>query len=181
MPSVIDAVNRKKLSEILAEVSIETGVSVDDLRSTSKRALFVKARSFFALRAREHGYKFIDIGEAIDRCHTTAMYLIEKITPDREGARGAHGAAGVPFPVQKEAVHMDKAELKKRIAGLTKEEKKELVAEIADSGTKEDRDKLAELFSSVERERLADAPQDDAGGKPRHEVRKDPASFLDDL
>lgn len=76
---------------------------------------------------------------------------------------------------------MDKAELKKRIAGLSKDEKRELVQEIADTGTKEDRDNLAALFSSVERERLADAPEDAARGAARIEVRKDPASFLDDL
>ena len=81
---------------------------------------------------------------------------------------------------------MDKAELKKRIAGLTKEERKELVQEIADfpGTTREDRDNLAALFSGIERERLAGVSPDGAGGKTPYTVPKadgNKSSFLDDL
>lgn len=102
MPNALPDVKRSRLKDILAQVSLETGVSVEDICSPSKRALFVRARSFFALKAREQGYVLIDIGETINRTHGAVIELLKKNStqaevagPDREGA--------VPFPVQAQA------------------------------------------------------------------------------
>lgn len=153
---------RRKLIDILAEVSAETGVDVLDITGPSRRALFVEARSFFARRARAAGYKLIDIGEALGRSHTSVLaYFTDEEDED-----------------------VNKEKLRANVDKLTKDEKKELVKTIAETGTKEERDNLAALFSGVESERVADVEAHGAGGppdKPLPAAKKEKKSFLDDL
>jgi hypothetical protein len=124
---------RKKLIDILAEVSMETGVEVSDLIGPKRRALYVKARSLFARRARAADYKFVDIGEALGRSHSTILEYFEDEPQDEGGPQD-----------------MNKAEAKERVKKLNKADRKILVEAIAEEGTKEERDELAGFFSGIE-------------------------------
>lgn len=146
--------SRKKLIDILAEVSQETGVAVLDITGPEKRALFVKARSLFARRAYAEEYTYRDIGEALGRAHTTALYYLGKAEKK----------------IKEASEDMKPEELDKAVDSLTKEETKELVKRIAKKGTKEDRDNLAALFSGVEGERVAPVETAPTGGEPRAET-----------
>lgn len=125
-----------KLSDILADVSAETGIAAPDITGSSKRALFVRARFLFAQRARLAGYKLIDIGEALGgRAHTSVLAY---------------------FNTEKGVRIMTKEQLRQKVQGLTKEEKKELVSTIAEGlETPEERDNLARMFSEIEVSRPA--------------------------
>lgn len=157
---------RRKLTDMLAQVSQETGIDAADIIGKKRRALFVEARSFFARLARAEGYRLVDIGEALGgRSHTVVnLYLSDRSKPKEDA------------PVTKE-------ELRKEVSKLTVEEKKALVSELAGSGTKEERDTLAEIFSGLKGASVAGV---EAGGAVRP---PDPAlsaaakkkSFLDDL
>ncbi len=156
--------SRRKLIDILAQVSNETGVSVTDITGPTKRALYVEARSFFARLAHGEGYKLIDIGEALGgRSHTAVLEYLK----DEGGSKD-----------------MTKEDLKKRVAGLNKEERKALVQEIAESGTKEERDALASLFSGAQGGPVADVETPAAGRAAREQVHEETSkkkSWSDDL
>src|SRR3569832_1060806 len=61
---------------VLADVSAETGVTVEDLKSPCRLPLVVDARRVAARRLRDGGLSYPAIGRALGgRHHTSAMYL----------------------------------------------------------------------------------------------------------
>ena len=166
-----EAKQRKKLIDILAQVSQETGVDVTDIIGPKRRALYVKARSFFARIARDEGYAFVDIGEALGgRAHTTVMeYFHDEENEDTGGPE-----------------NMNKAEAKERIKKFNKEDRKNLTAAIAETADKGERDELAAFFSGSEE--VAEPASVEAREAGREADRQVPEvkeqkkkSFLDDL
>lgn len=159
---------RKKLIDILAEVSQETGVEVADLIGPKRRALFVQARSFFAQRARAAGYAFVDIGEALGRSHSTVMeYFTQDETQDQGGT-----------------ADMDKEQAKAHVRKFNKADRKVVVAAIAETADKEERDDLATFFSGVEVEQPAPVETPAARRETPGQVPPEPAkkkSVWDDL
>ena len=178
-------IERKKLIDILAGVSLETGVDVSDLIGPKRRALFVRARSLFAQRARLADYTFLDIGEALGgRSHSTVMEYFHD-----EGGTAMQRAGESPATSQNKkggSPEMNKEEAKAAIKKFNKSDRKELVAAIADTGTKEERDELAAFFSE-HAAAVAEPPTVEAGGADRlapGQVQPDQGkkkSFLDEI
>lgn len=62
--------------QVLAHVSLRTGISVETIRDKSRRAEAVRARRRAARLLRRLGYSLPDIGYAIDRHHTTVLHHV---------------------------------------------------------------------------------------------------------
>lgn len=62
--------------EILKEVSRATGVSIDDMRSACRKQVFsrARARAFYELASRRQELSWGEIGKALRKDHTTAIY-----------------------------------------------------------------------------------------------------------
>jgi len=163
------APERKTLITLLTEASATTGVDVTDIISPSKRALFNKARSLFALAAREQGYKLIDIGEALGRSHSAAIAYLNKKPAQRK---------------EQPAMKMSKAQLQKHVLDMNEEDRRELVRTLGETSNKEERDLLGEIFSSLESEPVA-ATQTAAARRevdtPARATPAKPKNWLEDL
>jgi DNA-binding transcriptional MerR regulator len=156
-------VERKKLIDILAETSQVTGVPADQIISNSKRALFIKARSFFARAAKAEGYNLSDIGEALHKSHSCVINYLAAKEPKPKPQGGPKD--------------MTKEQVRAAVAKLDKEERKQLVQEIAETSDKGERDHLAEFFSVVETKAPPapavekDADRGAAGGQIQEEAK----------
>lgn len=64
--------------EILREVSRETGVSIDEMRSPCRKQVFsrARARAFYELASRRREMSWGEIGKALCKDHTTAIYAV---------------------------------------------------------------------------------------------------------
>jgi hypothetical protein len=133
---------RKTLITLLAEASVATGVDATDIIGPSKRALYIKARIFFARAAHAEGYKLVDIGEALGRSHSAAVTYL-KPTDQRK---------------EQTAMKMSKEELRKAVDKMDETERRELVRTLGETSNKAERDLLGEIFSRLESEPLPVAP-----------------------
>lgn len=57
---------------------MESGISIANIKSERRIPRFVFARSFFVMIARENGYSYPQIGDAINRDHSSIMHLYKK-------------------------------------------------------------------------------------------------------
>jgi chromosomal replication initiation ATPase DnaA len=66
------------LEEIKKAVELKTGIAPDLLKDRSHRHKLVRARRLYAVAARHKGYGLKEIGDGIERDHTTVLNLIRK-------------------------------------------------------------------------------------------------------
>lgn len=127
----------KKLDEILVEVSHETGVTVEQLKSQSKRALFIRARSFFAHAAQAEGYNLNDIAYALNRQHPAVINYLTKKGVKKDMAQKKWSPEDV----------------EKKVESLTAQERRVLVEVLARKAqSKEERSEARRFFSDADGE-----------------------------
>ena len=69
------------ISMIKTVVSIQTGVSITDLESKTRKKHIVKARNLAMGRCREFDIPFSVIGQAFNRSHSTVISAIKTFPP----------------------------------------------------------------------------------------------------
>lgn len=167
------------LEELLATVALETGLSLDQLKSPSRRARYVRARSLFAARAREHGYNLVDIGTALNRSHCAVMNYL-KPNADPEQIPGAASVAASDFLDTKKYEVKGVTSMTERrkitdkdFENLSPEERRDLVAALSKTATsKEEKAALALLFR--EQDGGADSPRVEKEPAPAKAPAKEP-------
>lgn len=75
---------RPTTATIVYEVARHCGVRVSDLRDPRRFPHRVQARRMAARALRTAGLSLNEIGEAINRDHTTVMHMLETSTPDED-------------------------------------------------------------------------------------------------
>lgn len=68
-------------TEIFYTVERETGIDQRFIKSTSRNKDIVRARAMFCEIARSRGFSYPEIGRAINRDHSTVMYLVKEYLP----------------------------------------------------------------------------------------------------
>ena len=62
--------------EVIAQVSVETGVAVDLIIGENRRPKTARARHIVCQRLRERGYSLSKIGKLMQRHHTTILHSL---------------------------------------------------------------------------------------------------------
>lgn len=77
----LDVVNKIGLDRILNIVCTHLGVSVEDVKSTSRKAEITEARHYYCYLASKAycGYKLVRIGKEVNRDHATVLHAKSKI------------------------------------------------------------------------------------------------------
>jgi chromosomal replication initiator protein len=74
-----------KLSYILSTVCSYYGVSIENVKSNSRKANFTQARQLFCYLARNHSeYSFPKIADEINRDHATVIHSVNKLSIEKE-------------------------------------------------------------------------------------------------
>jgi hypothetical protein len=73
-------IKSKAIGKIKGTVSIQTGVSVQELESKSRQQHIVRARNIAMKKCREEGMTLSIIGKAFNRNHSTVMHSITPVS-----------------------------------------------------------------------------------------------------